>query len=228
MQLFKKSMPLSKRKLLWEIKLKREEVCRNVLSRLNLGCHPRVSDPSSLCQREEVHKLPVSRVSFPGNVEPVRYEHSQNLSSPSAPYDQDTQQNTRPPLMPFEVKPFQRSFLPRGPSLFFILKGLCHEPSSSVIIPVIATHDGFSNWRINLSEKMDDGQFWSQTCRRSSGVTAVAASSHDPQTWLDTACNVFPKMRGKALKGNPLNWGSSDPSEASKCSLPDGVRFLAD
>lgn len=112
MQLFKKSMPLSKRKLLWEIKLKREEVCRNVLSRLNLGCHPRVSDPSSLCQREEVHKLPVSRVSFPGNVEPVRYEHSQNLSSLRAPYDQDTQQNTRPPFMPFEVKPFQRSFSP--------------------------------------------------------------------------------------------------------------------
>lgn len=65
MPLFKKSMPLSKRKLLWEIKLKREEVCRNVLSRLNLGCHPRVSDPSSLCQREEVHKLPISRVSDP-------------------------------------------------------------------------------------------------------------------------------------------------------------------
>lgn len=93
---------------------------------------------------------------LPGNVEPVRYEQSQNLSSLRAPYDQDTQQNARPPFTPFEVKPSQGSFLPRGPSPFFILKESCHEPSSSVIIPVIATHDGFSNWRINLSEKMDD------------------------------------------------------------------------
>lgn len=65
MPLFKKGHALFKEKRLWKIKLKREELCRNVLGRLNLGCHPRVSDPSSLCQREEVHKLPDSRVSDP-------------------------------------------------------------------------------------------------------------------------------------------------------------------
>lgn len=127
---------------------------------LTLGATPESQIPLAFAKERRLTNSPSpGSPILPGNVEPVRYEHPQNLSSLRAPDDQDTQQNTRPPFMPFEVKPFQCSFLPRGPSLSFILKGLCHEPASSVIIPVIATHDGFSNWRINLSEKMDDGQF---------------------------------------------------------------------
>lgn len=139
----------------------REKRCAETCSvELSWGATPESQIPLAFAKERRLTNSPsLGSQILPGNVEPVRYEHPQNLSSLRAPDDQDTQQNTRPPFTPFEVKPFQRSFLPRGPSLSFILKGLCHEPSSSVIIPVIATHDGFSNWRINLSEKMDDGQF---------------------------------------------------------------------
>lgn len=49
-----------------------------------------------------------------------------------------------------------------------------------------------------------------------------------PRQGLALLVMSSPRIRGKSLKGNPLKGSSCVPSGASKCSSPDGERFLAD
>lgn len=151
----------------WGIKFKIEEVSRNMSSRVSLGCTPGSLTPLTCAKERRLRNFTLS--SEPSNhprdygTTSVRWDHTHNLSSLRAPQDQDTPLNNLPEgisaaLLSSHLKWSPLSFFsPTCP--FFILKGLCHEPSSSVISPVTATQDRFPNWRINLSEKTGDGQF---------------------------------------------------------------------